>query len=230
MKKLVILLSAVLASACSTTYQSAEFAQQRKMATQAVEQAPNWMAQLPKSESSVFENGTAIHPDFAMSDLVAKTMAYAKICTAAGGTVRSQVKMYGNDLGTSVEMAVRSMCPDVDITGVKTVEMKHVAEGNRIRTYVLVELPIGTNNILKQAKDARDRAPKAFRELDAITSGQPVPVDKPKSKPKADNDAETVSTTEGTLKLLDVDNEVYKQKRAEALKKEGAVIGQLTIQ
>ena len=223
MKKLVVLMSAILLTACGTTTYNAEYSRQEKLATQAIDKAPDWMAQLPKSESTVFENGTAVHPDYAMSDLMAKTMAYAKICTAAGGSVRQQTKMYGNDLGTSVEMAVRSLCPDVDITGVKTVEMKHVAEGNRIRTYVLVALPTGHNNVLKMAKDSRDRAPKAFQELDEITTGKPSPVAKPQTK------SETVPTTSGELKLLDVDNEAYRKQRAEALQKPGAVVGQLTV-
>jgi len=228
MKKLVVLLSAILLTACGTTQYNAEYNRQEKLATQAIDKAPDWMSQLPKSESTVFENGTAIHPDFAMADLMAKTMAYAKICTAAGGTVRQQTKMYGNDLGTSVEMAVRSLCPDVDITGVKTMEMKHVAEGNRIRTYVLVALPTGHNNVLKMSKDSRDRAPKAFKELDEITTGKPSPVTQPQSK--SNNKVETVPTTSGEVKLLDVDNEAYKQQRAEALEKPGAVIVQTTVQ
>jgi hypothetical protein len=40
---------------------------------------------------------------------------------------------------------------------------------------------------------------------------------------------ETVKTGTTELKLLDVDNVEYKQKRAEALIKPGAVIGQMTI-
>lgn len=39
---------------------------------------------------------------------------------------------------------------------------------------------------------------------------------------------ETVPTSEGELKLLDVDNKEYKQRRAEAMQKEGAVVGNST--
>jgi hypothetical protein len=41
---------------------------------------------------------------------------------------------------------------------------------------------------------------------------------------------EKVSTNQGELQLLDVNNEEYKQRRAEALKKPNAVIGQMTLQ
>jgi len=124
------------------------------------------------------------------------------------------------------------MCADIDITGVETVEMKHVSEGNRIRTYVLVTLPLGDKNVLKSTKDAQARAPEAFKELDEVTSGKkpveviPVPVAPQKS------DAVTVTQPDGTastLNLLPVDNAEYKARRAEAIKKPGAVIGQTSI-
>ena len=175
------------------------------------------MSKLPKSANAIYENGTATSSDFGMADMKAKIMAYAKICTSAGGKVRSQMKMFKSDTGESsmesTELAVRSMCADVDITGVETVEMRHVSEGNRIRTYVLIALPIGGSNVLKTNKDAVKRAPDAFKELDEQVE--------PKSTVK------NVDVSE--LKLLDVQNPEYKAKRAEALEKPNAVIGQTTI-
>jgi hypothetical protein len=190
------------------------------------------MSKLPKAAGYIFENGTATSPDFGFADIKAKSMAFAKICTAAGGKVRSQVKMFRSDSGDAStdqsEMALRSMCPDVDITGVETVEMKHVSEGNRIRTYVLVALPLGDKNVLKSAKDAAARAPEAFKELDDVTKEQ-------NRAPATDKKSETISVVgpDGTTQnigLVQVDNEEYKARRAEALKKPGAVIGQYTVQ
>jgi hypothetical protein len=241
MKKLAIVLAtAAVVSACGTkgTNYSAQYSNQNSLQTaqmsSAVKEAPAWMSKLPKAAGYIFENGTATSPDFGFADIKAKTMAYAKICTAAGGKVRSQVKMFRSDSGDAStdqsEMALRSMCPDVDITGVETVEMKHVSEGNRIRTYVLVTLPLGDKNVLKSAKDAAARAPEAFRELDGITKEQnQIPA------PAADKKPDTVSVVnpDGTTQnigLVQVDNEEYKARRAEALKKPGAVIGQYTLQ
>jgi hypothetical protein len=239
MKKLAIVLAtAAGVSACGTsgTNYSAQYSNQNSFQTaqmaSAIKEAPTWMSKLPKAAGYVFENGTATSPDFAFADIKAKTMAYAKICTAAGGKVRSQVKMFRSDSGDSStdqsEMALRSMCPDVDITGVETVEMKHVSEGNRIRTYVLVALPIGDKNVMKSAKDAAARAPEAFRELDDVTKEQ-------NRAPATDKKSETISVVgpDGTTQnigLVQVDNEEYKARRAEALKKPGAVIGQYTVQ
>ena len=283
-----------------------EYRQQAKIANQSIIQAPSWMSKLPKETGVIYENGTAVSSDFAMADLKAKTIAYTKICTGAGGKVRSQMKMYRADNeGASVEQSeliARSICPDVDITGVETVEMKHVAEGNRIRSYVLVALPMGSKNVMKSTKDIQNRSVDAFKELDSITKEQapqtntqpkvaapavsqakpaeaitPVPEPKinlepgliteppaqvenanpvapvtkaaPNQNPNlpikeseksfmnsvqaAGPDAVIVKKPDGTqevVPLVQSNNPEYVARRAEALRKPGAVIGQATIQ
>jgi hypothetical protein len=280
-----------------------EYRQQAKIANQSIMQAPSWMSKLPKETGVIYENGTAVSSDFAMADLKAKTIAYTKICTGAGGKVRSQMKMYRADNeGASVEQSeliARSICPDVDITGVETVEMKHVAEGNRIRTYVLVALPMGSKNVMKSTKDIQNRSVDAFKELDSITKEQaPQSNTQPKaaapavsqSKPPevitpapeplnstnsegliteppaqvenanpaapvtkatpnlpvkeseksfmnsvqaAGPDAVIVKRPDGTQEIVPLvksNNPEYVARRAEALRKPGAVIGQATVQ
>ena len=280
-----------------------EYRQQAKIANQSIMQAPSWMSKLPKESGVIYENGTAVSSDFAMADLKAKTIAYTKICTGAGGKVRSQMKMYRADNeGASVEQSeliARSICPDVDITGVETVEMKHVAEGNRIRTYVLVALPMGSKNVMKSTKDIQNRSVDAFKELDSITKEQapqsnaqpkaaapavsqakPAEVITPAPEPlnstnsegliteppaqvenanpvapvtkatpnlpvkeseksfmnsvqAAGPDAVIVKRPDGTqevVPLVKSNNPEYVARRAEALRKPGAVIGQATVQ
>ena len=281
MKKIFIALPIFgILSACGTSdiYQQGknEYKQQERAATQAVDQAPKWMFKLPKEVGVIYENGTAISSDFSMADLKAKTMAYVKICTGAGGKVRSQMKMYRSDNdGASMEqseLTARSICPDVDITGVETVEMKHVAEGNRIRSYVLVALPMGSKNVMKSTKELQNKSGDAFKELDNITKEQPavstvapiavapvvapisavpatVPVPAPtetseKLSPKPSDSILSpvsavspktvlVTTANGNDKqvtLIGSSNPEYVAKRAEALKKPGAVIGQITVE
>ena len=189
-------------SACGTSPVSKnsqtdlEYRQQARVATQAISEAPIWMTKLPKEAGVIYENGTAISSDFSMADLKAKTMAYVKICTGAGGKVRSQMKMYRADSDAASveqsELTVRSICPDVDITGVETVEMKHVAEGNRIRSYVLVALPMGSKNIMKSTKEVQNRSPEAFKELDNITKEQQAA---PKAAPNAAPPAEPIQSS-----------------------------------
>jgi len=194
---LIGLLSACGSSPVSKNVQTdVEYRQQAKIATQAVSQAPVWMTKLPKEAGVIYENGTAISSDFSMADLKAKTMAYVKICTGAGGKVRSQMKMYRADSDAASieqsELTVRSICPDVDITGVETVEMKHVAEGNRIRSYVLVALPMGSKNLMKSTKELQNRSPEAFKELDNISKEQQAV---PKAAPNAAPQAEPVQSS-----------------------------------
>jgi hypothetical protein len=227
-------------TACGTsgTNYSAMYSGQNQVQTaqmnSAVKEAPEWMSKLPKAPGYIFENGTATSNDFGFADIKAKTMAYAKICTAAGGKVRQQTKIFKSDSGDAgvdhSELAIRSMCADVDITGVETVEMKHVSEGNRIRTYVLVTLPLGDKNVLKATRDAQARAPEAFKELDEVT-GAKKPTEVTPVAPQRSNEVSVVQPdgTTGTLTLLPVDNAEYRARRAEAIKKPGAVVGQVTL-
>lgn len=300
----LVSISSFLLAACGTnpveqskTNAQEEYKQQAKIASQAITQAPAWMTKLPKETGIIYENGTAVSSDFAMADLKAKTIAYTKICTGAGGKVRSQIKMYRADNeGASVEqteLIARSICPDVDITGVETVEMKHVAEGNRIRSYVLVALPMGSKNIMKSTKDIQNRSGEAFKELDNLTKEQtqqspkaaapitqtkpeviapapleptPIPnsglvteppaqvekatptapvtqaptIQVPESEKSFMNSVKAVGKdrvivtmadgTQRTVKLVPSNNPEYVARRAEALRKPGAVIGQATVQ
>jgi hypothetical protein len=227
-------------TACGTsgTNYSAMYSGQDSVKTaqmsSAISQAPVWMSKLPKASGYIFENGTATSSDFGFADIKAKTIAYSKICTAAGGKIRQQTKIFKSDSGDvgvdQSELAIRSMCADVDITGVETVEMKHVSEGNRIRTYVLVTLPLGDKNVLKSTRDAQARAPEAFKELDEVTSGK-KPVEVTPVAPQRGNEVSVVQPdgNTSTLSLLPVENAEYKARRAEAIKKPGAVVGQISI-
>jgi hypothetical protein len=241
MKKVAITLAVTgILTACGTsgTNYSAVYSGQDRVKTaqmnSAVSQAPDWMSKLPKASGYIFENGTATSSDFGFADMKAKAMAYAKICTAAGGKIRQQTKIFKADSGdVSVdqsELAIRSMCADIDITGVETVEMKHVSEGNRIRTYVLVTLPLGDKNVLKSTRDAQARAPEAFKELDEVT-GAKKPVEVTPVAPQKGTEISVVqpSGSTSTLNLMPVDNAEYKARRDEALKKPGAVIGQVSV-
>ena len=139
-------------------------------------------------------------------------------------------KSDNGDTGTEQsELAIRSMCPDVDISGVETVEMKHVADGNRIRTYVLVALP--TNG--RANKDIKRSAKEAFKELDEITGNKPLSSDV-EVTPVAPQKGQEISVVQpngatSTLNLMPVENAEYRARRESALQKPGAVIGQVSV-
>jgi hypothetical protein len=183
MKKILTLLPLVaILAACGTTdpYQKRaeqERERQERYVEKAIDQAPKWMTQPPLSNSAVYEAGSAVSQDFSMADIKAKADAYGKICMAAGGTVSQRTKVYRTDserASTEMsEMAMRTSCSTVDLTGVEVKEIKRVAEGTRFRVYVLVALPTGDANILRRAKEeakerqmAAGRRDQAFKELD----------------------------------------------------------------
>ena len=135
------------------------------------------MFEPPLSNSAVYEAGTAVSADFSMADIKAKADAYGKICMAAGGTASQRTKIYKTDSDKAstefTEMAMRTSCKEVDLTGVEVKEVKRVSEGTRYRVYVLVALPTGDANILRKAKEeakqrqfAAGRQEQAFKELD----------------------------------------------------------------
>ena len=141
-----------------------------------ISQAPEWMAKLPTSNNAVYANGSAVSTDMSMADYKAKLFAYGKICMAAGGKVDQQSKIFMQDTtvaSTEIsELAIRSMCPSVDITGTEIKEVKRIAEGSRFRTYVLLALPTGDANALQRRKDqlklnerASQRSGEAFKEM-----------------------------------------------------------------
>ena len=182
-KLLLVVPFAVLLTACSTTEKFDKRSEQinerqEKFVERAIDKAPKWMTQLPESNAAVYANGSAVSRDFSMADEKAKLVALGKICTAAGGEVDKQSKMFLSDTEeTSVERsetAIRSMCRGVDVSGTEIVEVKRVAEGPRFRTYILVSLPMGEANQLATRNDRRKaaagtkaRSDKAFDEIDA---------------------------------------------------------------
>ena len=180
--RLLTAIPALLLAACSNSdpYQqraAQEYSRQVRLVESTIDQAPKWMSSLPASDSAIYENGTAASESFSMADIKAKNDAFAKICMVLGGTASQQTKIYHRDT-TPVsaeisESAIRTRCQEVDMSGVEIRDIKRVSEGNRFRTYVLIALPTGNANLIRNEKQARagaeasaNREDKAFEELD----------------------------------------------------------------
>lgn len=172
---------AACSSTPSDTYEKRvyeERMQQEKSVERSIDKAPKWMTELPESKNAVFATGSSVSRDMSMADWKAKMIAMGKICVAAGGQVSQQGKVFIQDsesYSTEVsEMAIKTFCPSVDVTGVEVREVKRLAEGNRYRTYMLVALPTGDANLLQKRKDmlaqqkrSQARSVDAFKEIDA---------------------------------------------------------------
>jgi hypothetical protein len=239
-KTLLLLPIVAVLAACGTTdpygkRAEQERARQEKYVERTIDKAPDWMVKVPTSSSAIYSSGTSSSGDYSMAVHKAKADAYAKICMSAGGTASQRTKIYKADTATTSselsEMVIRTQCKEVDITGVETADKKIISEGNRYRAYVLIVLPTGDANILKRAKEQKQldeatarRAPEAFKELDGPAEQAPRPTQSgtPISVVKPDG-----STS--TLNLMPVENAEYKARRAEAIQKPGAVVGQVSV-
>lgn len=167
MKPLILtgVMAAILvgcSSAPSDRYDRRTYEQHQRQSQEvksALDNAPKWMTELPRSGSAVYANGTAVSRDMALSMNKAKTVAFGKICVTAGGRVDQQSSVFQADRDeVSVEiseMAIRSFCPAVDISGSEVVESRMVAEGNRFRSYVLIALPTGSANVIQRTNEQR---------------------------------------------------------------------------
>jgi hypothetical protein len=195
-KKLILLPIIAALTACGTTdpyikRADAERERKEKYVDKVIDKAPDWITKLPLSNSAVYESGTASSSDLSMADLKAKADAYGKICMAAGGTASQRTKIYKTDSDAAstefTEMALRTSCKEVNLTGIEIREIKRISEGTRFRTYVLVALPTGDANLLRKAQDAQKQREfaqknmdKAFQELDKMTLEQPQDTITPK--------------------------------------------------
>jgi hypothetical protein len=179
MKKLALVVAvAGLLTACGSTRTSSldlykeQQAQRERFTQKAMDSAPEWMFKLPKSANAIYQSADETGASMSSAKMFAEAKAYAKICTSMGGRVRSQTKFYEHDTGSSSsrnsEIAVRNICPDVDISGVEVVETVFLREGSRVRAMVLVALPVGDANAVRSARDAENKSREAFKELDNI--------------------------------------------------------------
>jgi len=128
------------------------------------------------------------------------------------------------------------------LSGAQRVDSRATHDGQYYKVYVLLRLPTGANNTMQTRRDqsrmqreAEVRGRAAERDMDTNE------VRDLKREQDADSALERrltpqsrvtpviVPTTSGEVKLLDVDNAEYKQKRDEALAKPGAVIGQTVV-
>jgi hypothetical protein len=191
---------------------------------------PDWFLEVPRVDGVIHSVGDGVSSSLAGALSNARANAYEGICQSAGGTVRSQTKVYRQDTESSstsmTTTAIRNLCPDVDVTGASVERRKIIQDGSRFRAFVLVALPMGEKNTLARTKQADKIAERAaggaereFKELDELTE---------KSKTVPQSQVAPVQV-DSELKLMDVDNAEYKARRDAALQKPGAVIGQTVL-
>ena len=129
-----------------------------------------------------------------------------------------------------------------ELSGAQRVDSRVTHDGQYYKVYVLLRLPTGANNTMQARRDQQRmqregevRGRAAERDMDA-NEARDMKLEQDGNQalerslePQSRVTPVTVPTTSGELKLLDVDNAEYRQKRAEALQKPGAVVGQTIV-
>lgn len=168
-----------------------------------------------------------------MADQKALHSALHKVCVGDGAKLRSQEKNYKSDsdyeTSEQSEHASKTICSNIATSGTKQIELKHVIEGSRIRSYVLIALPLAAKAQAVQPKQKKGNADAAFKDLDDAISGKPEGSSDASAAPASVSVIQPNGLS-NSLNLMPVENEEYKARRAAAIQKPGAVIGQVSVE
>jgi hypothetical protein len=193
----------------------------------------------------VFSVGTATSTDEQMAYDKARMAAERKLVEQMYSRISTQTNSFKADRGSATienyQQVTRKNARG-ELSGAQRVDSQATFDGQYYKVYVLLRLPMGANNVMQTKRDqarlqreAETRGRAAERDMDANEARDA------RTEQDADRELErkltpqskvtpvTVPTASGEIKLLDVDNAEYRQKRAQALEKPGAVVGQTVL-
>jgi len=211
-----------------------------------VPQAPAWFVNLPPDTADMtFAVGTATSTDEQMAYDKARMAAERKLVEQMYSRITTQTNSYKADRGSATienYQQVTRKNANGELSGAQRVDSRATFDGQNYKVYVLLRLPTGANNVMQTRRDqqrlqreAEVRGRAAERDMDANEARDS------KREQDADSALErrltpqsrvtpvTVPTTSGEVRLMDVDNAEYRQRREETLAKPGAVIGQTVV-
>ena len=197
---------------------------------------PPWYIKAPAStDEYMFITGTGISSDLSMSRAKALLDAQHQLASKLSGVIDAATRQQRKDTAGTVNsdytsITIRKNIIETSITGHHLEDSKVQAENRGYRTFVLVRYPVGdANKLLRQQeqKDSKKQDEDAMidKELGKSQS-KVVSVVVPETKTAVAVESKAVPISE--LKLMEVDNEEYKKRRAEALHKPGAIVGNVT--
>ena len=215
-----------------------------------VPQAPEWYVRMPEDTPDMtFAVGTATSTDEQMAYDKARMAAERKLVEQMYARITTQTNSFKADRGSATienyQQVTRKNARG-ELSGAQRVDSQVTHDGQYYKVYVLLRLPTGANNTMQTRRDqsrmqreAEIRGRAAERDMDA-NEARDIKLEQdgnqtlerrlaPQSRVTPVTVPETAKTSEGEIKLLDVDNAEYRQKRAEALAKPNAVVGQTTL-
>jgi hypothetical protein len=182
----------------------------------------------------MFVTGTGLSSDLSMSRAKALLDAQHQLASKLNGVIDASTRQQRKDTAGTVNsdytsVTVRKNIIETAITGHHLEDSKIQAENRGYRTFVLVRYPVGdANKLLRQQeqRDSKKQDEDSMIDKELVKSqSKVVSVVVPEAKPVA---IESKAVPISELKLMEVDNEEYKKRRAEALQKPGAVVGNVT--
>ena len=215
-----------------------------------IARAPAWFVNLPEDTADMaFAVGTATSTDEQMAYDKARMAAERKLVEQMYARITTQTNSFKADRGgATIEnyQQVTRKNARGELSGAQRVDSQVTHDGQNYKVYVLLRLPTGAANTMQTRRDqarlqreAEIRGPAAERDMDANESRDlkreqdaDATLERrltPQSQVTPVTVPETVPTSQGEIKLLDVDNAEYRQRRAEALAKPNAVVGQTTL-
>lgn len=211
-----------------------------------IPKAPAWFINLPADTAEMtFAVGTATSTDEQMAYDKARMAAERKLVEQMYSRITTQTNSYKADRGSATienYQQVTRKNANGELSGAQRVDSQVTHDGQYYKVYVLLRLPLGANNAMQTQRDqqrlqreADVRSRAAERNMDANEAREQKREQEKEQAlerdltPQSKVTTVTVPTTNGDVKLLDVDNAEYKKKREEALAKPGAVIGQTTV-
>lgn len=237
MKKLLIVSAAVFMTACSNMKYSQNFdvsAPKFGSDSKSVD-VPDWYLASDKETNAIYGVASEVSTD--MQFAVDKAMLSAKreLASNFSSHIDAMMKDYTAQAGNAdaevlqeINRTTKLVVNKVNLIGVNRTNFKIVKEDKQYRAYVKVRYAVDDSNriLLEEIKKNRRlthklESSKAFKELEREVDGE-KPAAAPVVEDKKVSDA-------NTIQLLPVDNVEYKKRRDEALQKEGAVIGQITV-
>lgn len=188
MKKIITLLPIVaILAACGTTdhygkrdedAQKIEF----KDRENEVAKMPEWMTSPPQSNAAKFAAAAGSAGSINAAISIARNNAFTALCMTDGGIVDSQSKQFetANTKSSSYESVTRTTCKAIEVTGYEIYSPKSIGKNPVVvptskgyTAYLLVALPTGKANPIRQAREQEKRetleayrATQAFKELD----------------------------------------------------------------
>lgn len=253
LKTFATVAAVALLSACSSTkptpvvYQPVQQMQEVN--------APDWFNNPPASTKEVlYVTGTSNSVNYGSSRNKALLDAQVQLGDKLNGEMNALIQQYQNDAGDSYASStttnVKKLIAETDLTGFSVDKLATIKVGSEFQTFVLLRYPLGEANELMKRKLAnqerkelnlkqrqgqidlqRELDRKANRQVEQESRVQQViaPDTVKRDTPPAVRGPDTVPTSDGELKLMEVDNSEYKQRRADALQKPGAVVGNSTL-